>query len=351
MSNKSIEEMKNLLKWLVCILFVISTGSVRGLCIRRLLQTAQVPSPLRGTAGIHNTLLREMGAPSPHMVSNSPVSHFLPLGPSFLKLAANLAMTTPALSKLNSWTPPIVRSVIKCIHPAELFLLLVFQLSYSRALKFAHSMQTKIWNVTKFGAPNEWNSSILGFVHERSHLLSKLITFNYGAKLLCTMLARLGFNVRADFPSLLSRISYALFLAQFADMFKAQFLRSFFPKVGESKRQSYMVNKSASVIIWTVGGLVACEMVSSYLHVPLSSTLAFGGVGGLAVGLSLRDIAANFMGGMMLLFNEPFTPGDMVTFKSGKTEVSGWGSGLAGYTLRTLTSPCFYTRSNRSSGV
>ena len=145
--------------------------------------------------------------------------------------------------------------------------------------------------------------------------------FGLGGLLLCTMLARLGFNVRADLPSLLSRISYALFLAQFADLFKAQFLRSFFPKVSESKRQSYMVNKSASVIIWTVGGLVACEMVSSYLKVPLSSTLAFGGVGGLAVGLSLRDIAANFMGGMMLLFNEPFTPGDMVTFKSGRTEV------------------------------
>lgn len=69
------------------------------------------------------------------------------------------------------------------------------------------------------------------------------------------------------------------------------------------------------------GGLVVCEMLSSYLKIPLSSTLAFGGVGGLAIGLSLRDIAANFLGGMLLLINEPFTPGDMVTFTSGKTEV------------------------------
>lgn len=52
--------------------------------------------------------------------------------------------------------------------------------------------------------------------------------------------------------------------------------------------------------------------LSSASQVPLQSTLAFGGVGGLALGLSARDIAANFLGGMLLLFNEPFTPGDMV---------------------------------------
>lgn len=64
-------------------------------------------------------------------------------------------------------------------------------------------------------------------------------------------------------------------------------------------------------------------MISSYLKVPLSSTLAFGGVGGLAVGLSARDVAANLLGGMMLLFNEPFTPGDMVTFRTGSSEFIG----------------------------
>jgi small-conductance mechanosensitive channel len=54
--------------------------------------------------------------------------------------------------------------------------------------------------------------------------------------------------------------------------------------------------RSTSVVIWIVGVLVACEMVSTFLRVPLSSTLAFGGVGGLAIGLSARDIAANFLG-------------------------------------------------------
>lgn len=80
---------------------------------------------------------------------------------------------------------------------------------------------------------------------------------------------------------------------------------------------TYFLNRSTSVVIWIVGVLIVCEMFSTFFRVPLSSTLAFGGVGGLAIGLSARDIAANFLGGMLLLFNEPFTPGDMVTFRTG----------------------------------
>ena len=228
---------------------------------------------------------------------------------------------SPAIAHLTAITPPIIKEIVKAVHPWELAFLLLFQFSYSKILEASHKIQTLLWRLAKKKEPNEWKSSILGFVHERSKILVKLIAFNYCAKLGCTALTRLGFDIRSDFPDLLSRISYALFLAQFADLFKSRFLRSFFPQVGESKRQSYMVDKSASVVVWTVGGLVACEMLSSFLKIPLSSTLAFGGVGGLAMGLSLRDIAANFMGGLMLLVNEPFTPGDMVTFKNEKMEV------------------------------
>lgn len=230
-------------------------------------------------------------------------------------------MESTGMKKLVKSTPSEVKELVKFLNPWELLVLLVFRCSYSRILTFTHKLQTMLWTLTKREKPHEWNSSILGFVHQRSGMLAKLITFNYFSKLVCAVLVRLGFNIHPEFPSLVSRISYALFMAQFADMFKSRFLRSFFPKVGDSKRQSYMVDKSASVVIWTVGGLVACEMLSSFLKVPLSSTLAFGGVGGLAMGLSLRDIAANFMGGLMLLVNEPFTPGDMVTFQNEKMEV------------------------------
>lgn len=50
--------------------------------------------------------------------------------------------------------------------------------------------------------------------------------------------------------------------------------------------------------------------VAHIMHINIQT---YTGVGGLAIGLSARDIAANFLGGMLLLINEPFTPGDMVS--------------------------------------
>lgn len=250
--------------------------------------------------------------------------------PPIIAMKVKQAVQTSAVVvQLLDSMPNSLKRFLGAVNPGELVLLLLFRVAYSPVLKFAHRMQNAISKATKLGEPSFWPNSVLAFVHERSQLLTKVMAFNYMARLACVVLTRLGFNLRPGLPDLLSRISYTLFFTHFVDRFKSQFLRVFFPHAVESRRQSYLINKTTSVAVWMIGALAACEMISSYLKVPLSSTLAFGGIGGLTVGLSLKDMAANFMGGVMLLMNEPFTPGDMVTFLSGKTEVSSkrvlWG--------------------------
>ena len=124
------------------------------------------------------------------------------------------------------------------------------------------------------------------------HLFGKLVGFNYIAKLFCAVLNQLGFRIRPDLPVLLSTVSYSLYMTEFIDKFKEEFLQTFFPTLKENRRQSYVVNRFCSVAIWTIGVLIVCEMFSIYFRVPLSSTLAFGGVGGLAIGLSARSVFA-----------------------------------------------------------
>ena len=63
----------------------------------------------------------------------------------------------------------------------------------------------------------------------------------------------------------------------------------------------YVFNKISSFLINTLGVLVACESVASYMKIPLSSLLAFGGVGGLTLGLSVKGLVGNFLGGLLLL--------------------------------------------------
>jgi len=205
----------------------------------------------------------------------------------------------------------------------DFFVFILFQLTYRRAARWAHQLQIISWKWLALGTPLEFKKSMLGFAEERGGLLAKIMGCNYLVKMFVRVLQKLGFRVDAGLPILLSKIAYTMYAINFIDLFKSQFLHTFFPSLAENRRQSYVVNRSTSVIIWVMGVLAACEMVSTYFKVPLSSTLAFGGVGGIALGLSARDIAANFLGGMLLLFNEPFTPGDMVTFRSGNTECVG----------------------------
>ena len=52
----------------------------------------------------------------------------------------------------------------------------------------------------------------------------------------------------------------------------------------------------------------------------VSGVLAFGGVGGIAVGFAAKDLLANFFGGMMVYMDRPFSVGDWVRSPDRKIE-------------------------------
>lgn len=60
----------------------------------------------------------------------------------------------------------------------------------------------------------------------------------------------------------------------------------------------------------------------------IASILAFGGIGGIAIGLAARDMLANMFGGLMLYLDRPFHIGERVRFVDGSIEGSvemiGW---------------------------
>ena len=60
----------------------------------------------------------------------------------------------------------------------------------------------------------------------------------------------------------------------------------------------------------------------------VSGVLAFGGIGGLAVGLAAKDLLANFFGGLMIHLDRPFSIGDWVRSPDknieGTVEDIGW---------------------------
>ena len=72
---------------------------------------------------------------------------------------------------------------------------------------------------------------------------------------------------------------------------------------------------SASIVI------IAALMILQTMGFSISGVLAFGGIGGLAVGFAAQDLLSNFFGGFILYMDRPFAVGDWI--RSPDREIEG----------------------------
>lgn len=84
------------------------------------------------------------------------------------------------------------------------------------------------------------------------------------------------------------------------------------------------VSKLIRATIMVTAGLVILQT----LGFTLTSLLAFGGIGGLALGFAAQDLLSNFFGGLTIYLERPFKVGDWVRSPDreieGAVEVIGW---------------------------
>ena len=74
--------------------------------------------------------------------------------------------------------------------------------------------------------------------------------------------------------------------------------------------------------------VVAALTVMQTLGFSISGVLAFGGMGGIAVGFAAKDLLANFFGGLMIHLDRPFNVGEIIRSPEkqieGRVEHIGW---------------------------
>ncbi|MDX1734617.1 MAG: mechanosensitive ion channel family protein [Halioglobus sp.] len=83
-------------------------------------------------------------------------------------------------------------------------------------------------------------------------------------------------------------------------------------------------SKLARITMWVVMALMVLQSVG----VSIEGLLAFGGIGGIAVGFAAKDLLANFFGGISIYLDRPFTVGDWIRSPDkqieGTVESIGW---------------------------
>lgn len=95
----------------------------------------------------------------------------------------------------------------------------------------------------------------------------------------------------------------ALFLVRFAREVENAFVDR-----GADITTVQAIGKLARVSVVITAGLSVLQT----LGVSVSGILAFGGIGGLAVGFAAKDLLANFFGGLIIYLDRPFAVGDWV---------------------------------------
>lgn len=84
------------------------------------------------------------------------------------------------------------------------------------------------------------------------------------------------------------------------------------------------LSKVSRIIVLVISALAVMQT----LGFSISGVLAFGGMGGIAVGFAAKDMLANFFGGLMIHLDRPFKVGETVRSPDrqieGKVETIGW---------------------------
>ncbi len=103
------------------------------------------------------------------------------------------------------------------------------------------------------------------------------------------------------------------------------FIRRFERRAAEQHAHSAaQVAQFLKVVLFAIGGICLLQL----LDIPLSGLLAFGGMGGIAIGFAAKDLFANVFGAFMIFLDHPFQVGDQVRSPTqaieGTVEHIGW---------------------------
>ena len=81
-------------------------------------------------------------------------------------------------------------------------------------------------------------------------------------------------------------------------------------------------------VVYLVIVIIAAIVILQTLGFSVSGILAFGGIGGMAVGFAAKDMLSNFFGSLMIYRDRPFSIGDWICSPDreieGTVEYIGW---------------------------
>lgn len=162
-----------------------------------------------------------------------------------------------------------------------------------------------------------WDDALLEAARVPLRLFVWTIGLTVAAKLLDSATQTSVFSFWPQARSIAHIFVVAMFLTRFIRFAEANVIDAGRSHAPMDQTTARAIAKLLRLSVIITAFLVALQA----LGYSISGVLAFGGVGGVAIGFAAKDLLSNFFGGMMIYLDKPFAVGDWV--RSPDREIEG----------------------------
>ena len=171
------------------------------------------------------------------------------------------------------------------------------------------------------GTKNKWDDAILSSIPRPLSLIIWISSIAFSAEIFQKETGAVIFEAFQPLRDATIIASLAWFLILFIQRTEKNYLTS-------DKNYDPTTVDAISKLARISAGIAAILMILQSLGLSISGVLAFGGVGGIAIGFAAKDLLSNFFGGLFIYLDRPFAVGDWVRSPDreieGTVEQIGW---------------------------
>jgi MscS family membrane protein len=186
-----------------------------------------------------------------------------------------------------------------------------------------HFIETKIYKRLFFRLKktrSTWDDALLYAIHKPLGGLIWLLGISFAAEIVGEHAKdNIIFSIIPPVRKLAILFIFVWFLIRFISYIENNILKKI--KAQEYKTLDRTTLHALCQIFRAAVIITAILIGLQIFGIPISGVIAFGGVGGLAVGFAAKDMLANFLGGLMIYLDRPFSVGDWI--RSPDKEIEG----------------------------
>lgn len=218
------------------------------------------------------------------------------------------------LSDIESW---LQANVGESDFIFQLFLGVFITLLVNYVWKRVYSKLDKQLKRTK----NDWDDAIVLAI---SYPITLLI---WGAGGWIILQYLLGIQIKSELRDVFLVMVVSWSLVRFIHQAEKNLITSNHGRSDDKKVDKSTIEAISKLLRVSVS-ITTVLLILQNLGVSISAVLAFGGIGGIAIGFAAKDLLANFFGGLIIYLDRPFSIGDWIRSNDrqieGTVEYIGW---------------------------